>query len=62
MSWLLDDDICWCADSDICEATRCFRHLKHREPNPAPDILTLAHFKDTPDCPRFNTQRKEENK
>lgn len=51
MSWLFDDDICWCADSWYCKYTQCFRHMSHRKAQPEPDVFTLAAFMGTPDCP-----------
>ena len=29
--WFGDSDICWCADSDKCTNTECFRHLTNKD-------------------------------
>jgi len=50
MTWLFDDDICWCGDSDNCPRTDCFRHMSNRRKSEGTDIFTYALFKDTPDC------------
>ena len=45
-----EDDICWCADSDECKKTECFRHLDNRRSEPV--IFTMAHLKYTEYCSR----------
>lgn len=47
-SFYLDDDICFCADSDRCTNTECFRHLTHKN---EPGIFTCSHLMDTEYCP-----------
>lgn len=54
MSWLFDDDVCWCGNSDICGVTECFRHLKNRKPQSKPDVCTMANFMGNPDCPYYD--------
>ena len=29
--WFDEYDICWCADSDRCTNTECFRHLTNKD-------------------------------
>lgn len=60
MSWLFDDDISWCGNSEYCGITECFRHLNNRRPQPAPDIFTVGLFQNTPDCPYYNLKQEEE--
>lgn len=48
-----DDDITWCGNSNECDITDCFRHLKNRKSQPSPDIFSQANFMDTIDCPFF---------
>lgn len=59
IDWMLDD-ICWCADSERCDITKCFRHFNNRRPQPAPDICTMALFQGTPDCPYYESEQEEE--
>ena len=54
MSWLFDDDICWCGNSNICGITECFRHLNNRKLQPAPDICSMGLFMGNPDCPYYD--------
>ena len=56
MSWLFEDDICWCGNSDSCKNTDCFRHLDNRKVKEG--IYTIALLKDTEFCPL--NERKEE--
>ena len=47
-----DDDICFCADSDKCKMTKCFRHMSHhKRPTSGPDIFTCSHLMGTDVCP-----------
>lgn len=54
MSWLFEDDICWCYNSQLvgelgCNKTKCFRHMSNRRNKEG--IFTCSYFKDTPECP-----------
>lgn len=52
MDMWFDDDICWCADSDRCKNTECFRHMSNRRSAVAgPDIFTCACLMSTEICP-----------
>ncbi len=59
MSWLFDDDICWCGDSHICNITECFRHTNNRKPQSSPDICTMANLMNTPVCPYYEEQGED---
>lgn len=61
MTFLFQDDICWCADSDHCGITECFRHLSHRTPQSTPDIFTTGCLQDTPNCPYYELESEEVN-
>ena len=56
MNTFFEDDTCWCADSNICNITECFRHLNNRKPHPTPDIFTMASFQNNPDCPYYDSE------
>lgn len=46
--WFGDSDICWCADSDKCKNTECFRHWSHK---PADErIFTCGKLMGTEYC------------
>lgn len=62
MSWLFNDDICWCGNSNECDITECFRHLSNRRPQPKPDIYTMANFMGNIDCPYFQRYKTFEEK
>lgn len=49
MSWLFEDDICWCGDSDTCENKECFRHLDNRTVKEG--IYTISCLRHTDICP-----------
>lgn len=51
MDMWFDEDICFCADSDRCKNTECFRHLSHhRKPEVGPDIFTCGKLMGTEYC------------
>lgn len=56
MSWLFEDDICWCGNSDSCKNIDCFRHLDNRKVKEG--IYTIGLLKDTEFCPL--NEREEE--
>lgn len=37
-----EDDICWCADSERCTHTECFRHMDNRTQKVG--IFTMSHL------------------
>ena len=48
MDMWFDSDICWCADSDRCKNTECFRHWSHK---PADErIFTCGKLMGTEYC------------
>ena len=52
MGWM-EDDICWCANSNLnehspCPHTECFRHLSNRHYT---GVFTMGYLKDTESCP-----------
>lgn len=52
VNFYIDDDICFCADSDRCKRTDCFRHMvNHRRPETGPDIFTCSKLMWTELCP-----------
>ena len=59
MSWI-DNDICWCADSDKCEDTKCYRHMKNRKKEEGVNIFTSSCLKYTTLCPSYFSLNKEE--
>ena len=59
MTWIFDDDHCWCGDSESCHHTDCFRHMSNRKPQSAPDIFTAAMLKGTPDCVYYKEDKNE---
>lgn len=46
--WFNDSDICWCADSETCKRTDCFRHLNNK--NNQERIFTMSHLRHTELC------------
>jgi hypothetical protein len=48
MQMWFDSDICWCADSETCKRTDCFRHLTNK--NNQERIFTSSHLKHTEYC------------
>ena len=52
MSWLFEDDICWCANSDMCSRTECFRHMSNMSSVKEGErrIYTAALLLGTEDC------------
>lgn len=59
MSWLFEDDICWCYNSQLvdelgCNKVECFRHMSNRKNKKG--IFTCSYLKDTPDCPYNKTE------
>lgn len=44
-----ESDICWCADSDRCMNTDCFRHLSNK--NDEERIFTCGKLMGTEYCP-----------
>ena len=49
MRWLFENDICWCADSNKCGNTGCFRHLNNKSSDEK--IFTCGWLMDTEYCP-----------
>lgn len=57
MSFLFDDDICWCANE--CDNLNCFRNLKNRKRQAVDhDVYTAAYLKDTECCPSIENLEK----
>ena len=52
------NDITWCANSDACENTKCYRHLFNRIPEEGVNIVTMAAFKGSELCPLREQMRK----
>ena len=48
MDMWFDSDICWCADSETCKRTDCFRHLNNK--NNQERIFTMSHLRHTELC------------
>jgi hypothetical protein len=46
-SWI-EDDICWCGDSDECEYTDCYRHTSNMS---GAGIYTMSCLMNTEYCP-----------
>ena len=57
MSWLFEDDITWCADSNHCSNIKCYRNDKNRRERAG--IFSYAEFKDTEYCPSYFEKEKE---
>ena len=49
MQTWFDNDICWCADSNRCENTECFRHLTNK--NDEERIFTCGNLMGSEYCP-----------
>lgn len=49
MNMWWQSDICWCADSNRCTNTECFRHLANK--NDEEKIFTCGALMDTEYCP-----------
>lgn len=58
MGWWIDDDICWCGNSNECTDTKCYRHFSNRKPKGG--LFTCANLKDTDICPSYFSLNKEE--
>ena len=52
-----DDDICWCADSEKCSNTDCFRHMSNRKE--VAGIFTTSHLADTEYCVEYKEKNME---
>ena len=48
MDMWFNSDICWCADSETCKRTDCFRHLNNK--NNQERIFTMSHLRYTELC------------
>ena len=48
--WFDEYDICWCADSDRCTNTECFRHLSNKSDEER--IFTMSYLMWTDICPK----------
>jgi len=46
-SWI-EDDICWCGNSDECDYIDCYRHTSNM---PGAGIYTMSHLMNTEYCP-----------
>lgn len=46
-TWI-DEDICWCGDSDVCDNIDCFRHTYNQ---PGPGVYTMSYLRNTELCP-----------
>ena len=54
MSFLFDDDICWCLDVEKCGYEDCWRNVQHRKRCAEDyDIYTAAAFYGSPDCVHY---------
>ena len=54
------DDICWCADSDTCDQTNCFRHLTNKDDRTT--YYSAASMKWTVYCPMEKKEKKNNEK
>lgn len=64
MSWWINADICWCADSNECEDIKCYRHMKNRKREEGVNIFTSSCLKGTDLCPSYfslDLAKEEEN-
>lgn len=52
-TWL-DDDICWCGDSDTCDNIECFRHFYNKT---EAGIFTVSNLKNTELCPLMEEEK-----
>ena len=46
-TWI-DEDICWCGDSDTCDNIDCFRHTYNQS---GPGVYTMSYLRNTELCP-----------
>ena len=54
---MFEYDICWCADSDRCTHTECFRHLENKPIEER--IFTMSHLMGEENlCPEFDKEGK----
>lgn len=51
-----EDDICWCADSQECDNTSCFRHTNNRR---TAGVFTSGHLMDTELCENNKESKME---
>ena len=52
---MFEYDICWCADSERCTHTECFRHLENKPEEV--NFFTMAHLMGEENlCPEFDKE------